>query len=91
MEFLDIDLAGDVFPRVPVRDIRVTKGQADWPRIHVRYSIEQDGQVIRSVEQKLADPNYQLGVNMYQQDLYGYEKQMLDNWFRKEILPPKKQ
>ena len=91
VEFLDIDLAGDVFPRVPVRDIRVTKGQADWPRIHLRYSIEQDGQVIRSGEQKLADPNYQLGVNMYQQDLYGYEKQMLDNWFRKEILPPKKQ
>ena len=26
VEFLDIDLAGDVFPRVPVRDIRVTKG-----------------------------------------------------------------
>ncbi|WP_343731064.1 DUF3016 domain-containing protein [Duganella sp.] len=89
VEFLDIDLAGDVFPRVPVRDIRVTKGQADWPRMHLRYSIEQDGQVIRSGEEKLADPNYQLGVNMHQQDLYGYEKQMLDNWFRKEILPQK--
>ncbi|NVM79062.1 hypothetical protein FHW83_004899 [Duganella sp. SG902] len=89
VEFLDIDLAGDVFPRVPVRDIRVTKGQADWPRMHLRYSIEQDGKVVRGGEAKLADPNYQLGVNMYQQDLYGYEKQMLDNWFRKEILPQK--
>jgi len=89
VEFLDIDLAGDVFPRVPVRDIRVTKGQADWPRIHLRYSIEQDGKVISSGEKKLADPNYQMGFNMYQQDLYGYEKQMLDNWFRKDILPAK--
>lgn len=89
VEFLDIDLAGDVFPRVPVRDIRVTKGQADWPRMHLRYSIEQDGKVVRGGEAKLADPNYQLGINMYQQDLYGYEKQMLDNWFRKEILPSK--
>jgi len=89
VEFLDIDLAGDVFPRVPVRDIRVTKGQADWPRMHLRYSIEQDGQVIRSGEEKLADPNYQLGANMDQQDLYGYEKKMLDSWFRKEILPQK--
>lgn len=89
VEFLDIDLAGDVFPRVPVRDIRVTKGQADWPRIHLRYSIEQDGKVISSGEKKLADPNYQLSINMYQQELYAYEKQMLDNWFRKEILPAK--
>ncbi|WP_432380672.1 DUF3016 domain-containing protein [Duganella sp. P38] len=89
VEFLDIDLAGDVFPRVPVRDIRVTKGQADWPRIHLRYSIEQDGKVIRSGEKKLADPNYQQGINMYNQDLYAYEKQMLDTWFRKEILPAK--
>lgn len=89
LEFLDIDLAGDVFPRVPVRDIRVTKGQADWPRIHLRYSIEQDGKVIRSGEKKLADPNYQQGINMYNQELYAYEKQMLDTWFRKEILPAK--
>lgn len=90
VEFLDIDLAGDVFPRVPVRDIRVTKGQADWPRIHLRYSIEQDGKVLRGGESKLADPNYQMGVNMYSQELYAYEKQMLDAWFRKEILPPKR-
>ncbi|MYM80796.1 DUF3016 domain-containing protein [Duganella sp. FT50W] len=90
VEFLDIDLAGDVFPRVPVRDIRVTKGQADWPRIHLRYSIEQDGKVLRSGEGKLADPNYQMGVNMYSQELYAYEKQMLDAWFRKEILPPQR-
>lgn len=91
VEFLDIDLAGDVFPRVPVRDIRVTKGQADWPRMHLRYRIEQDGQVIRSGEQQLADPNYQMGSNRYQQELYGYEMNMLDTWFRKEILQPKKQ
>jgi hypothetical protein len=90
VEFLDIDLAGDVFPRVPVRDIRVTKGQADWPRIDLRYSIEQDGKVIRSGEAKLSDPNYQHGINRYQQDLYGYEKQMLESWFRKELLPPKR-
>lgn len=89
VEFLDIDLAGDVFPRVPVRDIRVTKGQADWPRIHLRYSIEQDGKVIRSGEKKLANPNYQQGINMYNQELYAYETQMLDTWFRKEILPAK--
>ena len=87
VEFIDIDLAGDVFPRVPVRDIRVMKGQADWPRMHLRYSIEQDGKVLRSGDRELADPNYLMGSRSYNQDLYGHEKQMLDDWFRKEVMP----
>ena len=86
VEFIDIDLAGDVFPRVPVRDIRVMKGQADWPRMHLRYSIEQDGKVLRSGERELSDPNYLMGSRSYNQDLYGHDKQMLDDWFRKEIM-----
>ena len=87
VEFIDIDLAGDVFPRVPVRDIRLMKGQADWPRMHIRYSIEQDGKVLRSGERELSDPNYLMGSRSYNQDLYGHDKQMLDDWFRKEIVP----
>lgn len=87
VEFIDIDLAGDVFPRVPLRDIRVMKGQADWPRIHLRYSIEQDGKVLRSGDRELADPNYLMGSRSYNQDLYGHEKQLLDDWFRKEVIP----
>lgn len=86
VEFLDIDLAGDVFPRVPVRDIRVMKGQADWPRMHLRYSIEQDGKVLRSGDRELADPNYLMNSGAYRQDLYGHEKKMLDDWFRKDVL-----
>ena len=89
VEFIDIDLAGDVFPRVPVRDIRVMKGQADWPRMHLRYSIEQDGKVLRSGDRELSDPNYLMGSRSYNQDLYGHDKQMLDDWFRKEIMPPR--
>ena len=87
VEFIDIDLAGDVFPRVPVRDVRVMKGQADWPRMHLRYSIEQDGKVLRSGDRELSDPNYLMGSRSYNQDLYGHDKQMLDDWFRKEIVP----
>ena len=87
VEFIDIDLAGDVFPRVPVRDVRVMKGQADWPRMHLRYSIEQDGKVLRSGDRELSDPNYLMGSRSYNQDLYGHDKQMLDDWFRKEIMP----
>ena len=89
VEFLDIDLAGDVFPKVPVRDIRVMKGQADWPRMHLRYSIEQDGKVLRSGERELSDSNYLMHSRSYNQDLYGHDKQMLDDWFRKELMPNK--
>ena len=86
VEILDIDLAGDVFPRVPIRDVRVTKGSYDFPRIHLRYSIEQDGKVLRSGERELADRNYQLSVNSYRNEMYQYEKQMLSEWFRKDVL-----
>ena len=55
VDILDIDLAGDVFPRVAIRDVRVTKGSYDFPRIHLRYRIEQDGKVLRSGERELAD------------------------------------
>ncbi|MFS2004749.1 DUF3016 domain-containing protein [Duganella sp. CT11-25] len=86
VEFLDIDLAGDVFPRVAVRDIRVMKGRADWPRVHLRYTIEQDGKVLRSGDRELADPNYLMGSNRYNNEMYGHEKQLLDDWFRKDVL-----
>ncbi|GGC06755.1 DUF3016 domain-containing protein [Pseudoduganella buxea] len=85
VEFLDIDLAGDVFPRVPVQDIRVLKGRADWPRMHLRYRIEQDGKVLRSGERELADPSYLMNSTRTNSELYEHEKRMLDDWFRKEI------
>ena len=86
VDILDIDLAGEEFPRVAVQDIRVLKGQADWPRMHLRYSIEQDGKVLASGDSQLSDPGYLMGSNRYGQDAYSYEKQMLDDWFRKEVI-----
>jgi len=86
VDVLDIDLAGEEFPRVSVQEIRVLKGQADWPRMHLRYSIEQDGRPVTSGDSEISDPGYLMGSNRYSQEAYGYEKQMLDDWFRKEVL-----
>lgn len=86
VDILDIDLAGDVFPRVPIHDVRVYRGRADWPRIHLRYTIEQDGKVLSSGERTLADPNYQMSFNRHTNDTYGYEKQLFEDWFRKDLL-----
>jgi hypothetical protein len=44
------------------------------------------GRVIKSGEAKLADPNYLMGSNQYNNEQYSHEKQMLEDWFRKEIL-----
>ena len=86
VEILDVDLAGDVFPRVAIRDVRVLKGQGDRPSMHLRYSIEQDGKVLRSGESRLADSAYLFGISRYSNDLYAHEKKMLDDWFRKDVV-----
>lgn len=85
VDIIDIDLAGDVFPRVAIQDVRVMKGRADWPRMHLRYRIEQNGAVLRSGDRELSDPNYMMHSNRYSNELYGHEKQMLDDWFRKDV------
>jgi uncharacterized lipoprotein YbaY len=85
VEILDIDLAGEVFPRVAIQNVRVLKGRGDPPRIHLRYSIEQDGKVLSSGERKLANHGYQTAFNRYSNEMFSHEKQLLDDWFRKEI------
>ncbi|MFP5391392.1 MAG: DUF3016 domain-containing protein [Gammaproteobacteria bacterium] len=85
VEVLDIDLAGDVFPRVAAPpDVRIMKGRADWPHITLRYRVEQDGKVVSSGERQLTDPNYLLNINRYYNEMYAPEKQLLDTWFRKD-------
>ncbi len=83
---MDIDLAGDVFPRVSVRDIRVMRGLGDRPSIHLRYTIEQDGKTVSSDERRLVDNGYLSMSNRYGNDLYAHEKHMLDRWFRYDLM-----
>jgi hypothetical protein len=86
----DVDLAGRMVPNFSAgRDIRVVNGRADWPRMQLRYSLEQGGQVVKSGEAQLQDMNYQNRSSMryFDSDLYRYEKQMIDDWFGKNIAP----
>ena len=86
VEILDIDLAGDVFPLVAIQNVRVFRGRGDFPHIHLRYRIEQDGKVISSGERELTDMAYMMGFNRYHDELFGHEKQLLDDWFRKDVV-----
>jgi hypothetical protein len=93
IEVLDIDLAGRAIPSARAgRDLRILRGQADWPRIDLRYTVEQDGQVLKSGEARLSDMNYLNHTSRYfDSENLRYEKSMIDDWFEKTIgpLPPK--
>ncbi|HEX9171820.1 MAG TPA: DUF3016 domain-containing protein [Telluria sp.] len=89
VDIIDVDLAGEVFPRVAIQNVRVMKGRIDPPRIHLRYSIEQDGKVLNSGERKLVDHSYQSAFNRYSNELYAHEKQLIENWFHKEFKVPR--
>jgi hypothetical protein len=88
VEVLDIDLAGRLWPRRTGDDIRVMNGGADWPHMHLRYTLEQDGQTLRSGDEQLSNMMYQQRLSRYSDsDPLRYEKQMIDEWFDKAIAP----
>jgi len=89
IEVLDIDLAGREEPSArAVRDVRVMRGGADWPRMRLRFSVEQNGQVLKSGEAQLSDMDYMARVSRYpEEEPQRYEKAMIDRWFERNIAP----
>ncbi|WGG49910.1 DUF3016 domain-containing protein [Rugamonas sp. DEMB1] len=88
VEVLDVDLAGRMYPRRGGDEIRVMNGGADWPRLHLRYTLEAGGQLLRSGDDELSNMNYQDRISRYGgDDALRYEKQMLDEWFAKRFAP----
>jgi hypothetical protein len=84
----DLDLAGYTWPSMHTgTDLRIVKGGADWPHITIKYSVTQDGQVLRQGEEHLNNMNYLGRINRYgRSDELRYEKQMLDDWFKERIV-----
>jgi hypothetical protein len=84
----DIDLAGREEPRRwAIDDVRVMRGGADWPTMKLSYTLEQNGQVLRSGEVTLKNMMYQQRINRYSSgDALRYEKQMVDDWFQTTIV-----
>lgn len=86
IDVLDIDLAGEYEPfRAYLYDVRVLRG-VTWPRIRLRYVLEQDGRVLRQAEELVADPAYLFGsTRLGDTDRLYYEKRMLTDWFRQRF------
>lgn len=88
VDVLDVDLAGREYPG-GVRDLRIVKSHgADWPRIDLRFAIEQNGQVLRSGEVQLRDMAFMDRINRHTDNAsLRYEKRMIDDWFYSAIVP----
>ena len=84
VEMLDLDLAGTTrLLRHAGHDLRIVRGKADVPRISLRYTLEEGGQLLRSGEDSLTDLNYGRGLSHASgADPLRHEKQMLDEWFK---------
>ncbi len=84
LDVLDVDLAGSVRPsRRSGSEVRIVKGRADWPRIALRYSLEVNGNPVRSEEVTVADLNFTHGLARYREsEPLAYEKHMLEKWFK---------
>lgn len=84
----DFDLAGRLEPRRwAVDEIRIMRGGADWPRMTVSWTLEQNGNVLRSGTDDVSNMNYQQRMTRYfSNDSLRYEKQMIDDWFHKAIV-----
>ncbi|MEJ6020675.1 DUF3016 domain-containing protein [Ramlibacter sp. PS4R-6] len=81
VDVLDVDLAGYAYP-TRRGNVRVNNGLADAPAIHLRYTLEARGQVIRSGDERLVDLAYQHpGGSWRSTGPFYYEKRMLSSWF----------
>ena len=87
VEIRDVDLAGWVRPTRDGSQVRVLRGRADEPRITLRYTLEENGKVLRSGEESIADKDYANGTfaGRDSASLY-YEKRMLDAWFKARFV-----
>ncbi len=86
VEVLEVDLAGALRPQPNGTDLRVLTGQADFPRMHLRYVLTGDG-VQRSGDERLADLNYTRGLaKRGDSEALFYEKRMLQAWFKARFV-----
>ncbi|MCG2585045.1 DUF3016 domain-containing protein [Massilia sp. TS11] len=89
IEVTDVDLAGRLEPNMRAgRDLRIMRGMADWPRIELKYKLTRGATVLAEKASTAVDMTYMDHLNTYpRDDAMRYEKQMLDDWFKHEILP----
>ena len=89
IDVTDIDLAGREVPGRGARDLRIIRSNgAEWPRMDLHYTIESNGQVLRSGDAQLRDMAFMDRIGRYTDgDKLRYERRMIDDWFYETIMP----
>ncbi|AJE47122.1 DUF3016 domain-containing protein [Celeribacter indicus] len=84
VEVLDIDLAGEFEPwNFAYRDVRILRDTTP-PRIRLRYTLLEAGQVLAQEEVRLSDLNYlSWHGGRSSTERFAYDKRLLEDWFRK--------
>lgn len=94
IDVLDVDLAGEEVPGLEMDPVRVLRGRADWPRMHLRWQLVGPGAATRAADEWLSDPVYldRLAPSFASSEALPYDLRMVDEWFRARILqgqPPR--
>ena len=90
IEITDVDLAGNLFPSRSMTDqYRRVRGNSDFPRIDLRYTLEVGGQEVRRGQESLRDMDYTHQTPSYSSyDPMRYEKLLLEHWFKARFATP---
>jgi Protein of unknown function (DUF3016) len=82
VEFLDIDLAGSLATwRPATAELRIMS-EVTWPSMRLRYSLEDDGKIVASAEERLVKLDYLGDLTDYRaSDPLRFDKVLLDDWF----------
>ena len=89
IDILDIDLAGETWPMLSLsNDVRVLKGRADWPRIHLRYTLSDGAQTLAAGDESISDMAYLMRSRATDRsEALPYERRLLSDWFRSHFGP----
>jgi hypothetical protein len=88
LDVTDIDLAGEVRLRAgtTLLNTRVLLGMADFPRIDLRYELQEGDKVLARGEARVVDMDYTgHGYAVFRNEYLYYERRMLEVWFRKQF------
>lgn len=81
LQITDLNLAGEIDP-VGWNQLRVLRGRADWPQMSLSYALVDGGRMLKTGSARLHDMAY---LHSPRQDDLGYEKRMIDQWFKAEF------
>lgn len=87
LEITDIDLAGEIRPW-GWHELRVLNGRADWPRLALRYTLQEGQRTLQAGDVQLSDLAYMQGLGPRErpnQEL-PYEGRMVRRWFEETFV-----